>query len=296
MSPGRLKVWNIQDLTSITFVTDWQPTGITTTIVHNVEIYGDYAVIAHYASGIRIVNITNPAVPVEVAWYDTRPADNVNNYNGCWGVYKFASGKIIGSDIANGLFVIKTTFSLSPERHINLKCIPEGMYSSISNQLSRRDTITVNLRDFNSPYAIVDSAKCVIDSITFSGLPEFQNASPGTYYIEVKHFNSIETWSKPAGFVFNPYSAMNYDFTSSGSQALGGNQTLVGSKYCIYTGDVNQDKTINLTDVLSVYNNSTSFVSGSYLPSDLNGDSIVNLADITLCFNNSIQFVSVIEP
>ncbi|MEO8665525.1 MAG: choice-of-anchor B family protein [Ignavibacteria bacterium] len=112
-SPGKLKVWNIQDLTNITFVTDWQPTGITTTIVHNVEIYGNYAIIAHYASGIRIVDISNPAVPVEVAWYDTRPTSNANGYNGCWGVYKFPSGKIIGSDISNGLFVIKTTFMLT---------------------------------------------------------------------------------------------------------------------------------------------------------------------------------------
>ena len=30
-----------------------------------------------------------------------------------WAVYKFPSGKIIGSDISNGLFVIKTTFPLT---------------------------------------------------------------------------------------------------------------------------------------------------------------------------------------
>ncbi len=112
-TPGKLKVWNIQDLSNVTYVTSWQPTNITTTIVHNVEIYGNYAVIAHYASGIRIVDITNPEIPVEVAWYDTRPADNVNNYTGCWGVYKFPSGKIIGSDMSNGLFVIKTSFPLT---------------------------------------------------------------------------------------------------------------------------------------------------------------------------------------
>ena len=57
---GKLKVWNIQDLQNITYVTSWQPTNITTAIVHNVEIYGNYAVIAHYSAGIRIVDITNP--------------------------------------------------------------------------------------------------------------------------------------------------------------------------------------------------------------------------------------------
>lgn len=112
-TPGKLKVWDIQDLTNITYVTNWQPTNITTAIVHNVEIYGNYAVIAHYTAGIRIVDISDPVNPTEVAWYDTYPANNSNNYSGCWGVYKFPSGKIIGSDMSNGLIVIKADLILT---------------------------------------------------------------------------------------------------------------------------------------------------------------------------------------
>ncbi|MBK6876833.1 MAG: choice-of-anchor B family protein [Ignavibacteria bacterium] len=110
--PGRLYAYDIQDLDNITRVSEWQPTGITSSIVHNVEIYGKYAVLAHYSSGIRIVNISNPAAPVEAAWYDTYPSSNSASFNGCWGVYVFPTGKIVGSDISNGLFVIKTTFSM----------------------------------------------------------------------------------------------------------------------------------------------------------------------------------------
>jgi choice-of-anchor B domain-containing protein len=105
--PGKLKVWNIENLSNITFVTNWQPAGITNTIVHNVEIYGDTAVIAHYQAGIRVLNISNPALPVEIAWYDTYPGNNTNQFAGCWGVYKFPSGKIIGSDMNTGLYVVK---------------------------------------------------------------------------------------------------------------------------------------------------------------------------------------------
>lgn len=104
---GKLKIWNIENLSNVTFVTSWQPAGITNTIVHNVEIYGDTAIIAHYQAGIRVLNISNPAVPVEVAFYDTYPSANANQFAGCWGVYKFPSGKIIASDMNTGLYVVK---------------------------------------------------------------------------------------------------------------------------------------------------------------------------------------------
>lgn len=110
---GKLKVWNIQDLNNVILEAMWQPTGITTCVVHNVEIYGNYAVIAHYEAGIRVVDISNPVAPVEVAWYDTFPSANNSAENGCWGVYKFPSGKIMASDMVTGLYVIKTTLNLT---------------------------------------------------------------------------------------------------------------------------------------------------------------------------------------
>jgi len=105
---GKLKVWNKSNLNNVTLVTTWQPTNITTAIVHNVEIYNNLAVIAHYTAGIRILNITNPQTPTEIAWYDTYPQNNNSQFAGCWGVFMFpSSGKIIGSDMSGGLFVIK---------------------------------------------------------------------------------------------------------------------------------------------------------------------------------------------
>jgi len=105
---GKLKVWDKQNLSNVVLVTTWQPRYITTAIVHNVEIINNLAVIAHYTAGIRILDITNPTAPTEIAWYDTYPSTNSNNFAGCWGVFMFpSSGKIIGSDMSGGLFVIK---------------------------------------------------------------------------------------------------------------------------------------------------------------------------------------------
>lgn len=109
-NPGTIDIYNVENLDNITFVTRWQPTNILTSPVHNVEVFDSLLLVSHYTAGIRIVNISNPVLPVEIAWYDTRPEDNSNNFLGCWGVYKFSSGKIIASDVSNGLFVIKTTF------------------------------------------------------------------------------------------------------------------------------------------------------------------------------------------
>jgi len=120
---GRLKVWDISNLSNVQLITTWQPTGITTAIVHNVEIYGNYAVIAHYTAGVRVLNITNPTSPTEVAWYDTYPSNNSNTYNGCWGVFMFPSGKIIGSDRSTGLYVLKTTFNITGG--VNNSQVPE---------------------------------------------------------------------------------------------------------------------------------------------------------------------------
>ncbi|MEO6694158.1 MAG: choice-of-anchor B family protein [Ignavibacteria bacterium] len=125
-APYRLKVWNIENKTSVAYVTSWQPTGITTSIIHNIETYGNFGIIAHYTAGVRIINISNPDNPTEVAWYDTYPSNNGESYDGCWGVYLFPSGKIIASDRQTGLYVLKTNFPLTGVNNIVTNSIPEN--------------------------------------------------------------------------------------------------------------------------------------------------------------------------
>lgn len=296
---GKLNVWNIEDIDDIYFVTEWAPTNISTAIVHNVEIYGNYAVIAHYTAGIRILDISNPASPVEVAWYDTYTSSNSTSFNGCWGVYKFPSGKVIGSDISGGLYVIKTTVAgFNPQPiNVDLKVFTEALYNESTNKLNRNDTVSVYLRSTFSPYAIVDSAKTVIDSVSLSGQLTFPNADPCNYYIDVKYFNGIRTWSKAGGeMLTGDGSIYNYDFSTASSQAYGNNLSLTGSKYCIYTGDVDQNGVVTLEDVINVNNDANAFTSGIRIVTDLNADGTVELTDITSTYNNAIKFVGVILP
>lgn len=118
-NPRVLKVWDVDDVMNPVQVATWQPTGITTSIVHNVEIYGNTAVVAHYTSGVRVLDITNPAAPVEIAWYDTFPSNNDFDFEGCWGVYMFPGGKIIASDRQTGLYVLKMDSVLTGNNNNN---------------------------------------------------------------------------------------------------------------------------------------------------------------------------------
>lgn len=177
---------------------------------------------------------------------------------------------------------------------LNAKLLFEGMYDSGADRLVRRDTLTMYLRNSSAPYNIADSAVSVIDSLTFTGNFVFNNAASGSYYLVAKHLNTIETWSKDPGMTLSA-GINTFDFTSAAGQAFGNNQKISGIRYCIYSGDVNQDGFVNLNDITSVYNYASTFISG-YQISDLTGDNVVNLNDLTIAYNNSGTFVSVLRP
>jgi hypothetical protein len=68
-----------------------------------------------------------------------------------------------------------------------------------------------------------------------------------------------------------------------------------GSKWCIYSGDVNQDGFIDYSDLLQIDNDSYCYTSG-YVNSDINGDQFVDYSDLRICENNSNNFVGVQKP
>ncbi|MEZ4690101.1 MAG: hypothetical protein R3A12_07920 [Ignavibacteria bacterium] len=45
----------------------------------------------------------------------------------------------------------------------------------------------------------------------------------------------------------------SYDFTDSGNKSLGLRSKLIGTKYCLISGDVNQDGVINVLTGLQSY-------------------------------------------
>lgn len=168
----------------------------------------------------------------------------------------------------------------------------QGLYDGTAGYLVS-DTVTVEIRETYPPYNILDSDKKIVMMtgdcfLDFTNVYEYQ-----FYYIVVKHRNSIETWSASPQFFLN--NTMSYDFTTSPSQAYGDNEILGGTRYCIYSGDVNQDGAIDATDLSNIDNDAANFVSG-YVNTDLTGDSFVDGTDFAIADNNAYYFVSVISP
>ena len=70
-------------------------------------------IISYYADGTRILDISNPTNPIEVAYYDTSDIEGL--YVGNWGTYAYLpSGYIISSDIETGMYVLSTSLLIAP--------------------------------------------------------------------------------------------------------------------------------------------------------------------------------------
>lgn len=179
-----------------------------------------------------------------------------------------------------------------PSRNLVLKAYIEGMYNSSTDKMIP-DTLSVYVRNSTAPYLIIDSCRSVLDS-NGNGSFNYFNAYNGiNYYLTVKHRNSLETWSASA-VSFNGNN-LNYDFTTSANKAYGNNLINIGLRYCIYSGDVNIDGSIELSDILHTTNAANNFLTG-YFTEDINGDQIADLSDISIVYNNASKFISRLRP
>ena len=103
-TPGHtVKAWDIGDLNNISLLGEYLAGN---GLAHNVMVRDGFAFLSHYESGLRILDVSDPAEPVEVGSYDTYPGGENPNFNGAWGIYPFAGNdRILINDIQSGLYV-----------------------------------------------------------------------------------------------------------------------------------------------------------------------------------------------
>lgn len=155
------------------------------------------------------------------------------------------------------------------------------------------DIISVELHDPGNYPAIVYSASAINLSNTGLATLDVPSLYSGSYYIAVRHRNSITTLSSiPVSLAS---ATTNYNFTSQVSQAYGNNLRNIGGIYVFYAGDINQDGIIDLGDLIPVGNKASQAGSG-YIPEDITGDGLVDLSDLIMVGNNTAQAVAVKTP
>ncbi len=184
----------------------------------------------------------------------------------------------------------------SPVYTINLNMFIQGFYDPIYNYMNVYDTVKVTLRNTSPPYSIIDSAKsyCTFEGNAYNN-HFFKISGSGQYYVVVNHRNSVETWSRTP-LTFGP-GFLSPDFTDT-ANVFGGNLISVDNspqEFGLYSGDVNQDGFIDLTDVININNDANSFATG-YINTDLTGNNVTDLTDVIMAYNNSVNFVSIKKP
>jgi len=219
------------------------------------------------------------------AWNSLGAVDAVNHY-------------ITGSGLTSfGDFTAGDASAFSSSGIVNVKVIQQGFYN-VGGYLNASDTITVLLANVLSPYAFIDSARAILDSLTFTASATFRNSASGNYYLIVKHRNCIETWSASA-ISFTRGAASQYDFTDDLAKAYGGNLTKVSDspvRWAIYSGDVNQDGYVDPLDLSSIDQESFNYASGLGLSTDINGDGYVDPLDLSITDQNSFNYVGIQRP
>jgi hypothetical protein len=184
---------------------------------------------------------------------------------------------------------------------INIKAFLQGLYTGnnkMNNTLydfgfsadsTASDTIVINLwRTDHLNNAFADYSEKTILHTDGSASINILNFVPGTYYISIKHRNSLETWTPNP---FNISTVLIYNFTTSAGQAYGSNQASLGDgNFALYSGDVNQNNVIDLADLSLQEIQLTAFSTG-YIPSDLTGDGFVESSDYSLIENNIDRMV-----
>ena len=105
---GSIGSYDVRDMTNIEYLDAFKkfPNGVE--MPHNVTVKDSILFISYYREGLVLVDAQKPNNLIELASFDTDTNLSGANSGGAWGVYPYlSSGKVLISDINNGLFVLE---------------------------------------------------------------------------------------------------------------------------------------------------------------------------------------------
>jgi choice-of-anchor B domain-containing protein len=114
-----IRVFDMADLRAPVQVGAW--VGPTRAIDHNGYAKGNRYYISNYSEGLTVLDLTNPATPTRIGYFDTYPANSDAAFVGAWGVYPFfASGVLAVGDINSGLYLLRNETLATPSGALSI--------------------------------------------------------------------------------------------------------------------------------------------------------------------------------
>ncbi len=224
--------------------------------------------------------------------------------NGSNGSINYNIGETVIASLSAVGNLLTQGFEQPSESSLSLKLFLQGYYinggsmqpvlinQGIASGANETDTLEISLHDPET-FTKLESIKTLL--LTDGSVLANFTQPEGSYYISVKHRNSIQTWS--ANPVECTASTVLYDFSASVSMAMGDNQAMVeAGVFAFYTGDINQDDFIDGNDFPAFDTDSFNGVAFEYVATDLNGDGFVDGNDFPVFDNNSFNGITSIHP
>ncbi len=232
----------------------------------------------------------NNFVPLSNQW--RTETINLNSYIGNSNVVlRFQNTNGFGNKLYLDNIAVTGVYS----SNLNLKLYIEGYYDTnvhamrpvkanqgVGTSPTDVENIIVELHD-PSTFALIASTMGTLQN-NGTLLVSYSAAPVGSFYIVVKGINCVTTCTALSQTVGG--TLLTYDFTTSASKAYGNNMRQIEpGVWVIYSGDINQDETIDNSDTDTLFidiNNSNYGV----LATDLNGDGTVDNSDTDEFFIN----------
>ncbi len=216
-----------------------------------------------------------------------------------------ASISIQSNDPDEAELLIPCTLTIAENKTLNLSLAIEGLYAGNGSMNKARglsgdqfsgdiaDMITVELHDADDYTSVVSSFPETALSNSGQASVSIPAVISGSYYLTIKHRNSLETISaSPVSF---SGSTISYSFNNAAQAYNGMLKEMEDGGFAIYSGDVNHDLFIDTADMTPVDNDANAYLEG-YIISDVNGDGITDTADMTFIDNSAQDYIFLVTP
>lgn len=185
----RIKILDVSDLSDIQVMSFVFSAVDDLSIPHNLIFEGDFLHVAHYVDGYYVWDLSTANAPQLFAYYDTSEYPHSLGYKGAWGVYPFlSSGKILVSDMQEGLFVLQNGPNNISENHVVEAAIGPNPVSGNSLNLfldDQQGQVMLSVVDESGKLVMQEIRRA--SAITEITLPD--GLEPGAYILNVAGAN-----------------------------------------------------------------------------------------------------------